>query len=90
MSERALPVWGENEPGVYAEPREWFWLATVQYAGRRGEARFATRRGVVGVLPSLTRWDAYDAIDAALREELGTEFVTLAFVLEPNSMGGAR
>lgn len=77
---------GHAVPGIYAEPRRWHWILTVEAVG--GERW--TYDGLVDVLPSATRSQVYDAALAGIGKAYGGGRLTvISWTLAPESLGGA-
>ena len=71
---------------VAVAPVMFFWLMTVRTADGA-----ATQSGTLTWLPTSTREQLYHLIKDAVTARLGdTDVAVLAFVLEPNTLGGAR
>ncbi|MEU8466228.1 hypothetical protein [Streptomyces sp. NPDC029003] len=75
----------QSVPAAPSAGAEFFWLMTVHT-----EDGQATQTGTLMWLPESTREQLYHLIRNAMRTRLGVDNVTvLAFVLEPNRLGGA-
>ncbi|MGW6412350.1 hypothetical protein ACWF95_34900 [Streptomyces vinaceus] len=84
-SESVITI-GQSVPGMYAEPVLWHWVLTAEsLAGERW-----TFDGLVNVLPSATRSEVYDTVAGGISEAYGGgRLAVIAWVLEPESLGGA-